>query len=129
MQELVILQILRAGALPDSKGAFVEVQTHDGPRQIRFTLEDADRLRAAVLHARNELERDRVRAGEPALPTRAAERWETTLDPVEQVAVLRTRFTDGTTEETRIPRAELSRVARFLEQALKRFAAGAEMRQ
>jgi hypothetical protein len=48
---------------------------------------------------------------------------------VEQQAVLRTHFTDGTTEETHIPRAEIARIARSLEEALKRFEAGAEMRQ
>ena len=96
---------------------------------MRFAFQDAEPLSAAILQAHRELEAERIRKGAPALPTRAPQRWETALDPVEQAAVLRTHFTDGTTEETRIPRSEIPRVAGFLEQALKRFEAGAEMRQ
>ena len=115
MKELVILGTLRAGAIEEGKGAFVEVETSEGPRQLRFTLEDAERLVGALHEARKDLRR-------PA-------RWDTAMDLVEQTAVLRTHFTDGTTEQTHIPRREIERIARFLDQALKRFEAGAEMRQ
>ena len=129
MKALVLLEILRAGALPENKGAFLEVATNEGPRQIRFTFQDAERLSAAILEAHRQLEKARNQAGEPALPKRAPQRWDTALDPVEQVAVLRTHFTDDTTEETRIPRSEILRITRFLDEALKRFEAGAELRQ
>lgn len=130
MKELVILDTQRAGALPEGDGAFVEVDTNEGPRQIRCTFEDAERLIAALHEARRQLHAERTKAGRPPLATsRTPQRWETAVDPVEQVAVLRTRFSDDTTEETRIPRREISRIARFLEQALKRFEAGGEMRQ
>ena len=130
MKELVILDIIRTAALPEGKGAFVEVQTNEGPRQLRFTLEDAERLTTALHHARSQIHAERTKAGKPPLETtRTPARWETAIDPVEQMAVLRTRFSDDTTEETRIPRAEIARIARALEQALKRFESGAEMRQ
>ena len=123
MKELVILSTQRAGALEEGKGAFVEVETNDGPCQIRFTAEDAERLVAALHEAR-------LKAGTPPPPaTRTPERWETAIDPVEQTVIVRTDFSDGTSEQTRIPRMEIGRVARFLDQALKRFEAGAEMRQ
>lgn len=115
MKETVITGVLRAGAVEEGKGAFVEVDTNEGPRQLRFTLEDAEHLVGALHEARKALRR-------PA-------RWETAMDPVEQTAVLRTRFTDGTVEETHIPRREIERIARFLAEALKRFESGAEMRQ
>ncbi len=60
--------------------------------------------------------------------TRTPERWETALDPVEQVAVLRAHFPDYTLQ-AEITRPDLPRIARFLEEALKRFEAGGEMRQ
>lgn len=130
MKELVILDTLRAGALDEGTGAFVEVDTNEGLRQIRFTSEDAERLLAALHDARRQLQAARARAGQPPVATaRTPQRWETAVDPVEQVAVLRTRFNDDTTEETRIPRREIARIGRFLEQALKRFEAGGEMRQ
>lgn len=72
----------------------VDIETNDGPCQLRFTADDAERLIAALHEAHNQ-----------------------------------THFSDGSSEETHIPRTELARIARFLEQALKRFEAGAEMRQ
>lgn len=130
MKELVILGTLRAGAIEEGKGAFVEVDTNEGPHQLRFTLEDAERLVGALHEARKELQALRLKSGLPPLASgRAPARWDTAMDPVEQTAVLRTHFTDGTTEQTHIPRREIERIARFLDQALKRFEAGAEMRQ
>jgi hypothetical protein len=130
MKELVILRTLRTGALPNGEGAFVDIETNEGPRQFRFTAEDAERLIAALHEARNQLHAERTKSGKPPLAnSRTPQRWETAIDPVEQQAVLRTHFTDGTTEETHIPRAEIARIARSLEEALKRFEGGAEMRQ
>ena len=130
MRETVIVDIHRAGAIDNGKGAFIRLETNDGPCEIRFTYEDGERLIAALHEARKQVEAERVKNGIPPAPaTRQAERWETAIDPVEQTAIVRTHFSDGTSEHTRIPRAELARVARVLEQALKRFEAGAEMRQ
>jgi len=130
MRETVILDVRRAGALDNGKGAFVEVETNDGACEIRFTYEDGERLVAALHEARKQAEAERLRSGTPPAPaSRRPERWETAIDPVEQTAILRTHFNDGTSEHTRIPRTEIARIARFLDGALKRFEAGAEMRQ
>ena len=130
MKPLVILRTLRSGALPDGKGALIEVETSEGPLELRFTAEDAERLAAAVQAARKDLEALRVKTGKPPIAVaRTPQRWETAIDPVEQQALLRTHFSDGTTETAQIPRPEIARVSRFLEEALKRFEAGAEMRQ
>ena len=130
MKEIVILSTQRAGALDGGKGAFIEVETNEGPCQIRFTAEDAERLVAALHDARRQLQAELLKAGTPPPPvSRTPERWETAVDPVEQTVILRTDFSDGSSEQTRIPRTQIGRVARFLEQALKRFDAGAEMRQ
>ena len=130
MKEIVILSTQRAGALDEGKGAFIEAETSEGPCQIRFAAEDAERLLTALHEARKRLQAERVKAGTPPpLVSRTPQRWETAVDPVEQTVILRTDFSDGSSEQTRIPRMEIGRVARFLEQALKRFDAGAEMRQ
>ena len=84
MKELAILSVLREGALPEGKGAFLEVETNDGPRQLRFTLDEAQALLSALQNA---------------------------------------------LQDAQIPRTEIDRIARFLEQALKRFDSGGEMRQ
>jgi hypothetical protein len=130
MKELAILSVLREGALPEGKGAFLEVETNEGPRQIRFTLNEAQALLAALQSALKDIQAARVTAGKPPLPEKPRPaRWETAMDPVNQVAVLRARFADDTTQDAQIPRTEIERIARFLEQALKRFEAGGEMRQ
>lgn len=131
MKELVILGVQRSGALPEGEGGFVEVETNDGPLQVRVTLEDAEKLAAALQAAEKDIQAARAKAGKPPLAQkpRTPERWETAIDPVNQVAVLRAHFPDRSTQEAEIPRMEISRITRFLEQALKRFEAGAEMRQ
>jgi hypothetical protein len=131
MKELAILSVLREGALPEGDGAFLEVETNEGPRQMRFTMHEAEALLAALQNAVKELQAARVHAGKPPLPEkpRTPARWETAIDPVNQVAVLRARFADDTTQDAQIPRTEIDRIARFLEQALKRFDSGGEMRQ
>jgi hypothetical protein len=130
MKELAILSVLREGALPEGKGAFLEVETNEGPRQMRFTLDEAQALLTALQNAVKDIQAARVHAGKPPLPEKPRPaRWETAIDPVNQVAVLRAHFADDTTQDAQIPRTEIDRIARFLEQALKRFEAGGEMRQ
>jgi hypothetical protein len=131
MKELAILSLLREGALPEGKGAFLEVETNEGPCQLRFTLDEAQALLAALQKAVKDIQAARVHAGKAPLPEkpRTPARWETAIDPVNQVAVLRAHFADDTTQDAQIPRTELNRIARFLEQALKRFDSGGEMRQ
>ena len=48
MKELAILSVLREGALPEGKGAFLEVETNEGPCQLRFTLDEAQALLTAL---------------------------------------------------------------------------------
>ena len=84
----------------------------------------------AVHEARKDLHAERVKTGKPPLPaSRIPERWETAINPVAQIAIVRTAFSDGTSEETQIPRTELARIIQALQQTLKRFEIGAEMRQ
>ena len=131
MKEIAILGVLRQGAVSEGKGAFLEVETNEGPRQLRFTLEEAEALLAALQKAAKDIQAARAHAGKPPLPEkpRTPARWETAIDPVNQVAVLRAHFDDDTTQDAQIPRMEIDRIARFLEQALKRLDAGGEMRQ
>jgi hypothetical protein len=117
MRELVLLEILRAGLLPDGKGAFVEVETNEGQRQLKFTYDDAQRLIGALQLALR-------KHAEPKVPGK----WETAIDPVNQVAVLRARVGDEL-QEAHIARPQIAAIAEFLQQALTRFDAGAEMRQ
>lgn len=130
MDELVITRVNREGALPEGEGAYVEVETQVGPLQLRFTLEDAERLIAALHGAKRRIQLERERAGLTPLPEtpRVPERWDTGLDPIDQVAILKAHF-PGYTVEAQIARPDIPRIARFLEDAYRRFEASADMRQ
>src|SRR5258706_10365775 len=131
MKELVITELLGDGSLPEGKGAFVEVETSEGPRQIRFTYDDAERLIAALQDARRHVQQERGKSGKPpyADRPRIPTRWETAIDPVTQVAVLRAHFDDDTTQEAEVPRYQIAALANFLSKALERLEAGGELRQ
>jgi hypothetical protein len=131
MKELVITKVQRSDSLPEGKGGFIDVETSAGPRQIRFTYEDAERLAAALETARRKIQSERVAAGKPPLADKpkSAVGWDTAVNPVSQVAVISARFADGTTQQLEIPRNELAAIIESLRQALQRFEAGAEMRQ
>ena len=108
----------------------MEVDTLAGPLQLRFTLEDAERLIAALHSAKRRIQVQREKAGLPPLPERPRlpERWDTGLDPIDQVAILKGHF-PGYTVEAQIAGPDIPRIARFLEETYRRFEASADMRQ
>jgi hypothetical protein len=123
--------LARAGSLSDGEGAAIELETSEGPLEIRFTYEDAERLIAALQAAQHKIQAQRAHSAKPPLAEAAkpVARWETGIDPVNQDAVIRAHYSDQTTQETRIARADLPAIARFLIQACKRFEGSADMRQ
>jgi hypothetical protein len=131
MRRLVMTQFSSSASLSDGQGGAIQLETSEGPLELRFTFEDAERLIAGLHEARAKIQRERTRSGEAPLAEKpqVGKRWETALDPVNQVAVLRAHFDDRTTQDMRIPRGEIARIVEFLGQALKRMEPGADMRQ
>ena len=131
MKRIVMTQLTRVDSLSDGQGGMLELETSEGPLEIRFTYEDAERLIAGLQAARGRIRQDRARSALPpvAEKQKLAVSWETAVDPVNQMAVLREHFSDRTTQDTRIPRSEIPRIAEFLNHALKRMEPGSDMRQ
>lgn len=131
MKRIVMTQLGKVDTLSDGQGGALEIETSEGPLEIRFTYQDAERLIAALEAARGQIQADRARAGLPPIAEKQklATSWETAIDPVNQVAVLRAHFPDRTTEDTRIPRSDIAHLAEFLGHALKRMEPGSDMRQ
>ena len=131
MKRLAMTKLVRAGALADGRNGCVEIETNEGPLELRFTYEDAERLIAALHEARGTIQGERVQSGKPPLADtpKIAQSWETAVNPVNQIAVIRAHLPDHTTQDTLIPRAEIAAIAEFLGEALKRLEPGAEMRQ
>ena len=123
--------LARAGSLSDGEGTAIELETSEGPLELRFTYEDAERLIAALQAAQQKIRAQRAHSAKPPLAEAAKPVvcWETAIDPVNQDAVIRARYSDETSQETRIPRSDLPVIARFLDQACRRFEGSADMRQ
>src|SRR5687768_17372130 len=122
MKPTVLLKVKGAEALPEGQGAFVEMETSEGPLELRCTFEDAEKLADALQSARAKIQDARVHAGRAPLPEaqKSPAKWETVIDPVNQDALIRAHYADRPTREIRIPRNEVAAIARFLEQAAQR---------
>lgn len=131
MKTLVLLKIKGIEALPDGQGAFIEMETSDGPLELRCTFEDAEKLADALRSARAKIQDALVHAGRAPLPEaqKSPAKWETAIDPVNQDALIRAHYADRPAQETRIPRNEIAAIASFLQQAATRFEVSSEMRQ
>src|SRR6185436_20882565 len=117
MRRLVMTELLRTDTLSDGQNGLVVIETSEGPLELRFTYQDAERLIAGLHAARAQIQAERAHSGQPPMPEqpRTGESWETALDPVNQVAVIRAHFPDRTTQDTRIPRSEIPQLVDFLE--------------
>jgi len=131
MKRLVMTQLARVDSLSDGQGGALELETSEGPLEIRFTYEDAERLIGGLDAARSRIRQDRARAALPPIAEKQklAVSWETAIDPVNQVAVVRAHFPDRTTQDIRIPRGDIAQIAEFLNHALRRMEPGSDMRQ
>jgi hypothetical protein len=131
MKRIVMTGVGKVDTLSDGQGGALEIETSEGLFEIRFTYEDAERLIGAVEAARGQIREDRARSGLPPIAEKQklAASWETAIDPVNQVAVVRAHFPDRTTQDIRIPRGDIAQIAEFLNHALKRMEPGSDMRQ
>jgi hypothetical protein len=104
----------------DPEGALLQLETNEGPLELRCTYNEAQALLVGL-----------QKAAKPPFAHQAkpVARWETSIDPVNQDAVIRAHYPDDSAQETRIPRNEVAAIAQFLEQARRRFEGSAEMRQ
>jgi hypothetical protein len=130
-KRVVVTGLGKVDSLSDGQSGALDIETSEGPLEIRFTYEDAERLIDALRAARRTIQDDRVRSALPPLPEKQklAASWETAIDPVNQVALVRAHFADHSTQDTRIPRSHIAQIAEFLNHALKRMEPGTDMRQ
>jgi hypothetical protein len=130
-KRVVVTGLGKVDSLSDGQSGALDIETSEGPLEIRFTYEDAERLIDALRAARRTIQDDRVRSALPPLPEKQklAASWETAIDPVNQVAVVRAHFADRSTRDIRIPRSDIAQIAEFLNHALKRMEPGTDMRQ
>ena len=67
MKRLVMTELVRVDSLSDGQGGALELETSEGPIEVRFTYEDAERLIAALQAVRGRIQQDRVRSSLPPI--------------------------------------------------------------
>jgi hypothetical protein len=95
MAEFAIGKPLKMGALEGGDGGFVLVETKDEPCQLKFTYETAEDLIVALRAAQGQIHLERQKAGKPLIQFARIQKiaaWETGVDHLKEVAVIRTRF-------------------------------------
>jgi len=124
--DLHIQKPLELGSPAGGETGFVLVQAEEGPRRLIFSLDTANDLILALQMAKKAIRDERRKAGKP--PMRSAvvkpiEQIEYGVDPLNQVALLRTGFQDGSTQDLPISRTQIPEIMNFLKQAQQNFEA------
>jgi hypothetical protein len=123
---LHIQKPLELGSPAGGEAGFVLVQAKEGPHRLIFSLDTANDLILALQMAKKAIRDERRKAGKP--PIRSAvvklvEQIEYGVDPLNQVALLRTGFEDGSTQDLPISRTQIPELMNFLKQAQENFQA------
>ena len=107
--DLHIQKPLELGSPAGGETGFVRVQAKEGAHQLIFSLDTANDLILALQMANQAMRDERRKAGKP--PARSAvvklvEQIEYGVDALNQVALLRTGFQDGSTQDVPISRTQ-----------------------
>ena len=124
--DLHIQKPLELGSPAGGETGFVLVQAEEGPRRLIFTLDTANDLILALQLAKEAIRDERRAAGKPPLRTavvKPIEQIEYGVDALNQVALLRTGFQDGSTQDLPISRTQIPEILSFLKQAQQNFEA------
>ena len=124
--DLHIQRPLELGSPVGGETGFVLIQAKEGPHRFIFSLDTANDLILALQMAKKAIRDERRKAGKP--PVRSAvvklvEQIEYGVDPLNQVALLRTGFQDGSTQDLPISRTQIPELMSFLKQAQQNFEA------
>jgi hypothetical protein len=124
--DLHVQKPLELGSPAGGETGFVLVQAEEGPHQLIFSLDTANDLILALQMAKEAIREERRKAGKP--PMRSAvvklvEQIEYGVDALNQVALLRTGFQDGSTQDLPISRTQIPEIMNFLKQAQQNFEA------
>lgn len=124
MIELKLGKPIRGGSPAGGETGFVELETEGGPHKLVFTDEVAENIILALRQVQGSIQTERLKAGKPAIQNRymaEIDRFEFLLDHLNEVAVVRTRFTNGASQDLAIDRKRIPEVAQFLSGAVQKF--------
>jgi hypothetical protein len=124
--DLHIQKPLALGSPAGGETGFVLVQAKEGQQQLIFSLDTANDLILALQMAKKAIREERKKAGKPPVRTavvKLIEEIEYGVDAFNQVALLRTGFQDGSTQDLPISRTQIPEILNFLKQAQQNFQA------
>jgi hypothetical protein len=124
--DLHIQKPLALGSPAGGETGFVLVETGDGRHQLTFSLDTANDLILALQMAKKAIREERRKAGKPPMRSavvRLVEEIEYGVDAFNQVALLRTGFEDGSSQDLPISRTQIPELMNFLKQAQQNFEA------
>jgi hypothetical protein len=122
--DINIKRPLQLGAPAGGETGWIVVEAQDGQHRLSFAPDTATDLILALQQAKQAIHAERKKAGKPPLETtyvKEVQQIEYGADALNQVALLRTRFKDGSSQELPLSRKQAQDIAKFLADAEQKF--------
>lgn len=124
--DIDIKKPLQLGSPAGGETGWIVVEAQDGQHRLSFAPDTASDLILALQQAKQSIHAERKKAGKPPLETtivKEVQQIEYGIDALNQVAVLRTRFQDGSSQDLPLTRKQVADIGNFLTNAERQFQA------
>lgn len=124
MTDFEIKKPLKAGSPAGGEAGFILLETDRGPVNLRFAHDVSVNLILAIQQAQKAIHDERQKAGKTPIQTMVVKnvaQLEYGADVLNEVALIRTRFEDQSTQDLPIARKQIPDIVRFLNDALQQF--------
>ena len=124
-QEVVVTDALGYGWVLEKKQSWIDLKIDDeNTLRLAFPDEFPPTLKICLQALQGHVAEERRKAGLPVIEhtyVAAVQRLEFARDDVNQIAVIRTRFQNGASQDTPIEKGQIRDTIEFLEKALQAF--------
>lgn len=125
MHSIIVTEALRYGWLPDTKQSWIDLKVDDeNTLRLTFADEFPPTLKLCLQALQGHVADERRKAGLPVIEhsyVAQIERLEFGHDDVNQVAIIRTRFQNGASQDTVIEKAQIPETIEYLKNAFQKF--------
>ena len=123
--QVVVTEALRYGWVPEKQQSWVDLKIDDdNTLRLAFPEEFPPTLKICLQALQGHVSEEKRKAGLPAIEhayMTAVKRLEYGRDDVNQIALIRTRFQNGASQDTPIEKGQIRETIEFLETALQEF--------
>ncbi len=125
IQSVIVTQALKGGWLKDKRQSYIDLKIdEDNTLRLTFPDEFPPDLKLSLQRLQGHVAEERKKAGLPVIEhsyIQAVQRLEFGRDDVNQIAIIRTRFQNGGSQDTPIEMAQIQETIEFLKTALQAF--------